>query len=220
MAVSKTTDTTAFIADETDFDVNARPSAASTPSESSGWDSASKLYTAPKLKYATEIKLTERPQLISFLGDGPFHSYGFHFLKQKTEGRRGYICNGRNCPLCTILKDTPSKKTAFSIVVFNEETGEPEKQMLVSGSRLFNTLLQANTGKGPLENNFWEISKTGTKMQDTAYTVTRIKDRDLQEEYGVDPDSARELMKKLEPFTVQDLNPLSDQELIDIIKEL
>lgn len=222
MAVSKTTDTNSFIAENDDFDVNDRPASASTQPEgmSSGWESASKLYTSPKLKYATELKLSERPQLVSFIDkDGPFANYLFHFLKQKTEGRRGFICNGRGCPLCTIVKDQPSKKTAFSVAVINDE-GKAERQMLIAGSRLYQSLHAAHSAKGPLQGNFWEISKTGNTMQSTAYTVSRIKDRDLQEEYGLTPETAREDVSELEPFTFQDLNPLSDQELIDIIKEL
>jgi hypothetical protein len=204
-----------------DFDIDARPSQATstTTAIGSGWDDAEKL-TVSTSQYPTEFRQSDREQLIKFIDpNGPFATYKMHFLSQKTEGKRSYVCLGAVCPLCNILGHKAEDKRSFTIVNFSADTGFT-RQILTATPRLYRTLAQANAEKfGPLNKHFWSLSRTG-KMQTTVYNLIPVKERDLSEEYDLNIDEVNDFLSAVEPYVRSDIREHSVAELTEIANDL
>lgn len=205
-----------------DFDLEARPTQATSTAIGSGWDAAEKL-TAPTIEYPTEFRQSEQAQLIKFLGDGPFATYKMHFLTQKTEGKRSYVCldpmNSTGCPLCTTLAHRAEDKRSFTIVNFSADGG-PKRQILTATPRLYRTLASANASpQGPLNKHFWSLSRTG-KMQTTVYNLIPVKERDLEEDWSIKPSDVNEFLSTVEPYTRSDIHEHTYAQLAEIANDL
>jgi len=207
-----------------DFDLDARPeqTTSSTNAIGSGWEDAEKL-TAPTSEFPTEFRQSEAPQLIKFLGDGPFAAYKMHFLTQKTEGKRSYVCldpkNSKDCPLCTLLGHKAEDKRSFTIVNFSAEGG-PKRQILTATPRLFRALASANASpQGPLNKYFWSLSRSGVK-QTTVYNLMPLKARDLEEDYGMHISEVESLLETMVPYTRTDIHEHTHAQLTEIANDL
>jgi len=213
-------DASAYVTEES---IDERPAQSSTkPSMdgivSSGWEAAEKL-TSSTSDFPTEVRFTEGEyQVFKFLdADGPFASYKQHFLNKT--GKRSYTCIGAECPLCLKLEDRPENKRAFSVVNFSNEEG-PKKQMIVAGARLFQAIHAAHfSPQGPLTQNYWVILRSG-KNAATSYTVMPVKERDLMEDWKVDPQAAADFVSKVEPYTADVIQRHSAEELDEIASAL
>lgn len=181
-----------------------------------GW-AAAKKQMAKQSNLTTDFRFTEEVQVVKFLSGEPI-LFKQHWLDRKV-GRKSYVCLGDTCPLCRILGDNPSQKFAFSIINLDDES--MASQMLIVGTRLCNTLekLHNDPKTGPLEKNFWALSKTGAGQQ-TAYTVTPIKERDLAEDWDVDPDDVAEVLKTTESLGADAIRVDSKETLTQIAREL
>lgn len=202
------------------FSVEDRPTQ-STSTDSAvkaGWDAAEQL--TPQLKeFPTEYKHSEQFQLIKFLDQsGPFANYRQHFLSQKTEGRRSYICIGENCPLCITLDNKPETKRAFSIV--NLSAKPFQRQMLIATPRLYKTLHAGEfSPQGPLTKNFWALNRTGQKQQ-TVYNLMAVKGRDLAEDYGLNEAEVEAAIAAFTPFEASEIREDSYATLVEIAESL
>jgi hypothetical protein len=222
MAIQNTTDEFVPAVDEFSIenttDVDARPLAADSTAVKSGWGAGDEM-TMKSKEFPTELKLGEEFQVIKFLDqDGPFAIYKQHFLQQKTEGKRSYVCLGNGCPLCVTLSHKPESKHAFTVAVITGDVAV--RQMLIATPRLYKTLHAAHfSPQGPLTKNYWAISRTG-KMQQTVYSLNSIKGRDLNEDWGIDEAKVETLITTLEPFPRSAIYENSHSELADIAKDL
>ena len=202
------------------FSVEDRPTQ-STSTDSAvkaGWDAAEQL--TPQLKeFPTEYKHTEQFQLIKFLDQtGPFANYRQHFLSQKTEGRRSYVCIGQNCPLCITLDNKPETKRAFSIV--NLSAKPFQRQMLIATPRLYKTLHAGEfSPQGPLTKNYWALNRTGQKQQ-TVYNLMAVKARDLQEDWGLNEAEVEAAIASFTPFESSEIREDSYASLVEIAESL
>jgi hypothetical protein len=183
-------------------DIEDRPSQSTSASSviQSGWDAADSLTTPTE--YPTEVKFEDgKHQVFKFLDEsGPFAIYKQHFLKQKTSGKRSYVCIGADCPLCLKLSDRPENKRAFTVVNLSHAEGM-QRQMLISGARLYQALHAAHySPQGPLTKGYWAIVRIG-KGPSTVYTVTPIKERDLDEDWNIDPVKAEKACADVEVYT-------------------
>lgn len=226
MAVNRAVEEEKFetiVEDET-FDVDARPVQATSSATAigSGWGDAEEL-TSNTSKYPEEFKQSETPQVIKIVdGDGPFAAYKMHFLSQKTEGKRSYVCldpkTGAGCPLCTVLGHKPEDKRSFTIVNFSVVPFQ--RQILTATPRLYKTLHSAHfTPQGPLGKNYWALGRTGVK-QSTVYNFTPIKARDLDEDWSISETEAEAFLAHVEPYTREVIHEHSYQELLDIAQNL
>lgn len=208
-------DLSAYVAD----DVDDRPaqSTASSTAVLSGWESADAF--ASTGDYPTEVKFEENKHLVfKFLDqNGPFAIYKQHFLKQKTSGKRSYVCIGANCPLCLKLEDRPENKRAFTVVTLNSTEGM-KRQILTAGARLYQALHAAHySPQGPLTKGYWAIVRIGKGPQ-TTYTVTPIKERDLEEDWNIDQAKAADIVDVSEVYprsiikenTLDELDEIAD----------
>jgi len=200
------------------FSVEDRPSQTTTTSIQSGWDAAEKLVPA-LTEFPTEFKHSESFQLVRFIDTaGPFANYRQHFLKEKTEGRRSYVCLGDTCPLCLKLNDKPEIKRAFSII--NLTTKPYQRQMLIATPRLYKTLHAGEfSPQGPLTKNYWAISRTGVKQQ-TVYNLMSVKARDLQEDWGIVEAEAGAALAGFTPFERSAIREDSYAALVEIADSL
>lgn len=201
------------------FSVEDRPTqSTSSTAVQSGWEAAEQLVTA-QTEFPTEFKHSETFQLIRFIDTaGPFANYRQHFLKEKTEGRRSYVCIGDNCPLCLKLNDKPETKRAFSIV--NLSAKPYQRQMLIATPRLYKTLHAGEfSPQGPLTRNYWAISRTGVKQQ-TVYNLMSVKARDLAEDYGLNDAEVEAAIASFKPFERSEIREDSLAVLTDIAESL
>lgn len=197
--------------------VDARPEQATSSAVQSGWEAAEKL-TPPTGDFPVEFKHSEELQVVKFLDpNGPFASYRQHFLTEKA-GRKSYVCLGAECPLCLKLRHRPEDKRGFTVA--NLSITPAQKQMIIASPRLFKTLHMVNsTPQGPLNKNYWAISRSGVK-QSTVYHVVAIKERDLAEDYGIDPATAANAIASMEPFSYSTIKQTSYTDLLAIAEEL
>lgn len=181
-----------------------------------GWGAAKKAMSESS-NLTNDFRFSEDPTLVKFLSSEPF-IYKQHFLEKKS-GKKSYVCLGKDCPLCRILGDTPSSKFAFPIVNLEAE-GHPT-QLLVAGPRLCGMLekIDADKRQGPLEKNFYTLSRTGTKSS-TSYSVVMVKSRDLAEDFDLDLDEVEAELAKVKTPGPEAIYVNSKSELTDIAHEL
>jgi hypothetical protein len=202
------------------FSVEDRPTqtTATTTSIQSGWEAAEQLVPT-QTEFPTEFKHSESFQLVRFIDTaGPFANYRQHFLKDKTEGRRSYVCLGDTCPLCLKLNDKPEIKRAFSVINL---TAKPyQRQMLIATPRLYKTLHAGEfSPQGPLTKNYWAISRTGVKQQ-TVYNLMSVKARDIQEDWGLVEAEVEAAIANFKPFDRSAIREDSHAALVEIADSL
>lgn len=183
-----------------------------------GWAAAKKqMKEAAASGTSTEFKFSEDVQVVKFLSGEPL-AFRQHWLDKK-EGRKSYVCIGASCPLCRLLGDQPSQKYAFSIVNLSAEEMVP--QLLVVGTRLCGTFekLHNDPKTGPLEKNFWALSKTGSGPK-TSYTVLPVKERDLADDWDLDPDDVADALADSKPLGPEAIRVSTKSELTEIAHEL
>lgn len=206
-----------YIAD--DIDDRPEQSTSSSTSVQSGWDAADSITSSGD--FPTEVKFEEgKHQVLKFLDEnGPFAIYKQHFLKQKTSGKRSYVCVGADCPLCLKLSDRPENKRAFTVVNLTHPEGM-QRQMLISGARLYQALHAAHySPQGPLTKGYWAVVRLGKGPQ-TTYTVTPIKERDLEEDWKLNPETAEKAVSSAEVYTRGLIKEHSIEELDEIADAL
>jgi hypothetical protein len=183
----------------------------------SGWDAAEEA-VRPK-EYVKDFKISEVLQVIKFLDpDGPYAIYSQHFLTQKTEGQRSYVCLGSGCPLCVKLTHKPEKKYAFSVAVLTPT--ETTMTKLIVSPLFFKSLHAAHhSPAGPLSKNYWAVARRG-QMMNTVYTLNPVKGRDLSEDYGIEEDKVEAAIAEMVPFEASSLRRLSVEELTEVASAL
>jgi hypothetical protein len=92
--------------------------------------------------------------------------------------------------------------------------------MLISGARLYQALHAAHySPQGPLTKGYWAIIRIGKGPQ-TSYTVTPIKERDLEEDWNLDAEKASAAVTSAEVYTRNLIKEHSLEELDEIVDSL
>ena len=92
--------------------------------------------------------------------------------------------------------------------------------MLISGARLYQALHAAHySPQGPLTKGYWAIVRLGKGPQ-TSYTVTPIKERDLEEDWNLDAEKASTAVASAEVYTRNLIKEHSLEELDEIADSL
>lgn len=190
-----------MVTEDDDFSVQNASTIADRPSSaiSSGWDAPG----AGGGNYPVDFKFIDSQfQIVKFLDPEatPFAAYKEHWLTQKTSGKRSYISLGANDPLVTKLGSKPREIRAFTIANLSAEGG-PQRQVLKATPRLYKSLYAAhhNAQFGPLHRGYWALSRTG-EMAAIAYQVNSVKERDLQEDWGIDIAAFGPLIAEMKPY--------------------
>ena len=184
-----------------------------------GWGAAEALLNVETTEFPTDFKFSEEPQLVKFLQDRPFATYEQHWI-ERPKGKKSFVCMGEGCPLCEILGDKPRGKFAFNVLVLSGE--ETKVQVLTAPPSLARQIKKAHDDerKGPIDKEFWEISRLGTGPQ-TQYTLNYVRGRDLAEEWKLSQETVTELVANAEPFTASEVvRETPRSELLEIARSL
>ena len=191
---------------------------------SSGWGSAKKIKSEGG-QYASEFKITDKPQLIVFLQDEPYANYKQHWVNGlRSTGKKSFVCLGdKTCPLCIVGEDK-SPRFAFNIAVIEGKEGEEtaEIKSLIAASMLFDAISDEHEGSdGPLTAGPWTLHKTGQKKS-TTYKLKRMEGRKLDADWGLTEDDVDDIVAEadLELYTAEQHKPMSRSSLQDIADEL
>ena len=160
------------------------------PKVAKGWDAAD---AAKNDDFPDELEVTDEAILVHFLDGAPFAVYKQHWIERK--GKKSWICLGDNCPLCEDTGDRPQAKILFNVVDFTDPEN-PVNKLWTVGSRVSTTLKNLNKDKkvGPIDRDdiYFSVSKSGSGTK-TVYVVTPVKERDVDEDWDIDPLSAEEI---------------------------
>lgn len=188
----------------------------------SGWDAARRAQRESAQSsggYVTDFRFTEDVQLVKFMSAEPIAVYKQHWVQErKGQGRMSFTCAGAKCPLCTKVGHKPQQKIAFSIVNLSAE--EPIPQLLSVGVRAAGQLDSLNEGRtGPLDKGYWALSKSGTGTS-TTYAFVPVKERDLAEDWDIDPEDAAEVIDGIDPVDDSAIRVDTIDQLNEIAAEL
>lgn len=184
-----------------------------------GWGAANKVASKAAKSYATDFRFEEQVQLIKFVSSEPM-AFSQHWVQRN--GKRSFVCpNTPSCPLCRAGNNAESK-FAFSVVNLSGDESEGlQVQLMTVGIRLFTQLgkLNEDPKTGPLDRMYWAVSKSGQGAK-TTYSIMPVKDRDLAEDWEIDPAEVKIALKSLKALTVDALRPSTMEELKEIAREI
>jgi hypothetical protein len=181
----------------------------------SGWSGVDSVKTGDS-NYAVRLKLTEDTQIIRFIGDAPYASYGQHWLERS--GQKSFVCIGEDCPLCK-AGSRPSKRHNFNVALLTEGE-DPALRSLEIGPRVIDQLKNFHNSDrtGPLDKHYWAISRTG-KGATSSTLLQMVKAADL-EEWGlavITPEQLAELTEGA--YTEEIIQVPSKRDLMQIASE-
>jgi len=182
-----------------------------------GWAAAKKAVAKSNKTFATDFRFDEDVQLIKFIGNEPM-SFMQHWVNRP--GKKSFISIGEGDPLVAV-GSKPDQKFAFTVLNLSDE--DPQLQLMIVGVRLCGQLEKLDSDKktGPLSRPdiYWAVSKTGAGTK-TSYSITPVKERDLAEDWGIDPVAASELIKTMKPLGPDALHTSTKAELAEIAREI
>lgn len=182
-----------------------------------GW-AAAKSATTKSSKFATDFKFDEDLQLIKFISSEPM-SFMQHWITRP--GKKSFISTGENDPLIAV-GSVPSQKFAFTVLNLSDAEN-PQLELMIVGVRLCKQIekFASDTKTGPLNrpDMYYAVSKSGTGTK-TTHSIVPVKERDLQEDWDIDPVATAAYIKTLKPFGPEALYMPSREELAEIAREI
>ncbi|MFB7311691.1 hypothetical protein [Streptomyces sp. NPDC056192] len=158
------------------------------PTQMAGWDAMEQ--TASASGSDMYLKVTEKAAVIKMCGDGPFDVYNSHWIEEIDEGSKSVRCWGTpECPLCAI-GDKAKRFSACFDVISLEDPAVPTLKVWEAGIKIARQLkdIATDTKRGPLNRaDLYFTIKKEQKKKSVEYTLERVKERDLYEEYDVEP---------------------------------
>lgn len=182
-----------------------------------GWK-AHKRHKAETSSYPNRLTLSEDPVLVMFLEDEPLVSYRQHWVER--EGKKSFVCiksAKTDCPLCN-TGDKPKIQNVFNVV--RVDGGAPTNLILTAGVRL-SDYLENKCQRTPLSRGYFSLSRIG-KGGRTNFDVDRVKERDLEEDWEVEPlDDETIAAFKRDKWEAKDTVVVtSKKDLADIAREM
>lgn len=182
-----------------------------------GWAAAKQAVAKSSTSYPTDFRPSEEAQLIKFISNEPM-TFMQHWINRP--GKKSFISIGEGDPLIEV-GSKPDQKFAFTVV--NLQSEDPQPQLWIVGVRLCSQLekFASNPKTGPLNRTdmYWEVSKSGSGTQ-TTYNLTPVKERDLAEDWDLDPVKVAELVKTMKPLGPEALHTSTKSELAAIAREI
>jgi len=214
---SYTTPASVIASDELFIEEDENVSSSTSSSIQTGWSAAKKAVAKSTKSFATDFKFDEDVQLVKFISDEPI-VFMQHWVNRP--GKKSFISIGEGDPLVEV-GSVPSQKFAFTVLNLSDE--EPQVQLMIVGVRLCGQLekLASDKKTAPLNrpDMYYAVSKTGTGTK-TSYSVVPVKERDLAEEWDIDPVAASDLIKSLKPLGPEALHTSTKAELAEIAREI
>jgi hypothetical protein len=179
-----------------------RSSGGSTNVVKSGWDGYDSIADGGGGEFADKLEVTDEAKLIKILDAAPAASWSQHWIERGPGKKKSFACIGDGCPLCDRIGDKPRKQAIFNVVEFDED-GNPSLKVWQVGPMVGNILKNLGKDKktGPLdrEDLYYSVSKDyNKKTKKTTYTVNATKERDVVEDWEIDPLDEDELAEFLD----------------------
>lgn len=193
-------------------------------SATAGWGATDRMIEQNS-DFAQYLKITGEPTVIKVLDNAPYDNFVCHWIDEIQEGSKSIRCWGNaDCPLCR-FGDKPKKFSVCFNVITLEDPEHPALKIWEAGVKIARQLKDISLDKkrGPLNRPdlYFTIYKTQKTQKNTEYHLERIKDRDLQDEYGIDPLTDEQLERFFKERTVEPTKlALSAQEMREIVQLL
>ena len=163
------------------------------------------------------VKLQEESQIVVFLEDEPYASFGRHWVESGSRGERrtnAYICafsHGDACPLCD-EGNRPQSVSAFNVGLIGDD-GEVVLRSLDVGPRMYGVLKSYATDAkiGPLTKGYYAMSKRGVG-KNTTHSVIPLSGAVLEADYDVEEPSGS-VLEGLGLYTADDISITPQSEL-------
>ncbi|MEV7902195.1 hypothetical protein [Streptomyces anulatus] len=188
-----------------------------------GWDDVDKIASAAGGDFY--LKVSENRTVIKILSDGPFDVYASHWIDEIEDGSKSIRCWATSdCPLCGI-GDKAKRFSACFDVVSLEDPDNPTMKVWEAGIKMARQLkdIATDSKRGPLDRpDLYFTIRKETKKKSVEYTLERVKERDLEEEYNVPPLTEPELeefVSSRHEYGTHVKEPL-DQEAMDEVVNL
>jgi hypothetical protein len=149
----------------------------------------------------------DEAQIVKFLPEEPW-AYDQHWVKRS--GKQSFPCIGEEngCPLCEIGVKI-AQKIVYVLVNLSHDKGA-RVQVLEVGPTLDDMLydFDQDSKTGPLDRLYWALSrneKRGGGRAKYNYVITPVKERDLEEDWEIDPADADAALDEAETPSREDV---------------
>lgn len=194
-----------------------------------GWSSFDQKRRANS-SFADEFKPDSGvPTLIKVLDEAPFDVYNQHFINELPKGdRKSFVCHDdeyfedykEGCPLCEI-GESASTYSLFNILDLTNPR-KPEVKVWKTSVTVSDKLerLAKSDRTSPLnrEDIYFDVEVTKTKNK-TEWDIKPVKERDLEEDYGLEPFTGEEL-DEFEKSLFTDRSAITQVDDYDALAEL
>jgi hypothetical protein len=151
-----------------------------------GWGSYEKTKSATS-SFPDNFKVTNEAVVIKILDDAPFLVYLQHWIERA--GKRSWTCLENRCPLCDDAGDKPTQQVCFNVVDFTDPE-DPQVKIWQFGPMVADILknYSSDSKTKPINRDdlYWSVSKK-TKNNKTTYYITPVKERDLLDDWDIEP---------------------------------
>jgi hypothetical protein len=157
-----------------------------------GWGSYEKTKSATS-SFPENFKVTGEAVVVKILDEEPFLVFLQHWIERK--GKRSWTCLESRCPLCDDAGDKPSQQVCFNVVDFTDPD-DPQIKIWQFGPMVADILKNYSKDKktAPINRDdlYFSVSKQ-TKNNKTTYYITPVKERDLADDWDIEPLSEEDL---------------------------
>lgn len=147
--------------------------------------------------------------LIHFAENGYFTAFDRHWVNKVP-----YVCYGDDCPLCA--RGVKAQAAYLFNIIDLTGPSEPELVVWEASANPFKAIKErAEDSKyNPINKPdlYFEVTKKKQDNGFTAYALTPVKARDLQEDYNVEPLDAEELKRLTETLFTSEIVYVADRE--------
>lgn len=185
-----------------------------------GWGSYEKTKQATS-SFPDNFKVTNEAVIVKFLDDEPFLVFLQHWVERK--GKRSWTCLESRCPLCDDAGDKPSQQVCFNVVDFTDPD-DPQIKVWQVGPMVADILKNYAKDKktSPINRDdlYFSVSKQ-TKNNKTNYFITPVKERDLLDDWDIEPLAEEDLEEFDSKAYDEDILQVSKRnELKTIVREI
>lgn len=169
--------------DDDDEDIKAERAARRQKSVRTGWGGY-KQTRAASSDFPDNLETGKEAKLIKIAEPEPFASFRQHWIERP--GKKSWTCGEDDCPICD-TGDRPASKTCFNVYELEDDAWT--NKVWTVGNQIADTL--QNFATDPKTNKEWpgyfSVKKVGKGKGKTQTVVTPVKERDVLDDWGVDP---------------------------------
>jgi hypothetical protein len=151
-----------------------------------GWGSYEKTKSQTS-GFPENFKVTNESVVVKILDEEPFLVFLQHWIERK--GKRSWTCLEARCPLCDDAGDKPSQQVCFNVVDFTDPE-DPQVKIWQFGPMVADILKNYSKDKktAPINRDdlYFSVRKE-SKNNKTNYYITPVKERDLLDDWDIEP---------------------------------